>query len=285
VYAVRRVRSTIPIRRPDLALDEAIPRHWLADNAFASHFFDALSSTFPDGEAFFVRSVQHYRGSIDDPELRRAVSAFAGQEAQHRRQHDRHMALLLRSYPGLARRNRILARALQFLNRRLPHNSLVATAGLEHLTAIMARRLLGTGQHWSAAMDLRMARLWRWHALEESEHKSVSFEVLQCARPTHHQRVVVQIISTIWLVLEVSTRIVHMLRVDGLLFRRATWREGWSFLFGTGGFLRGLGPDYRRWYARDFHPDEVDDTPLVEHWRQELAGTYDVLRVVPNVAR
>jgi predicted metal-dependent hydrolase len=266
------VRPPIPIRRPALALSGAIPRHWLGGNAFASHFFDALSSTFPDGEAFFVRSVQRYRAEVADPELARAILGFAGQEAQHQKQHDRHLALLVESYPALALRNRIMARFLRFLNRRLPRNSLLATAGLEHLTAIMARRLLGSGQHWCERMDPRMAELWRWHALEESEHKSVAFDVMQRVAPSHLRRVAVQIQNTFWLAIEVLDRTLYMLWKDGLLFRRATWREGWSFLFGADGFLRGLGPDYLRWYARDFHPDEVDDAPLIARWRERVSA-------------
>jgi len=74
------------------------------------------------------------------------------------------------------------------------------------------------------------------------------------------------------LFLEVLDRTLYMLWKDGLLFRRATWRLGWSFLFGAGGFLSGLGPDYRRWYRRDFHPDEVDDAALIERWRARLSA-------------
>jgi predicted metal-dependent hydrolase len=165
-----------------------------------------------------------------------------------------------------------MARILHFLNRRLPLRSLVATAGLEHLTAIMARRLLGPGHHWSAQMDPRMAPLWQWHALEESEHKAVAFDVLARVAPIYRLRVAVQIVNTFWLVLEVLERIVYMLWKDGVLFRRATWREGWTFLFGAEGFLRGLGADYRRWFARDFHPDEVDDSALIARWRKQLGA-------------
>jgi hypothetical protein len=66
-------RAAIPVRRPDLALSPSVPRHWNGGRPFATHFFDALSSTFPDGEASFVRSVQHFRGRIEDPDLARAV--------------------------------------------------------------------------------------------------------------------------------------------------------------------------------------------------------------------
>ena len=50
-----------------------------------------------------------------------------------------------------------------------------------------------------------------------------------------------------------------MLYKDGLLFRLDTWRGGWRFLFGRDGLLRGVGADYRAWYRRDFHPDQIDD--------------------------
>ena len=49
------------VRRPAKRLSRDIRRHWYGGDAFASHFLDALSSTFPAGEAFFVRSVIRYR--------------------------------------------------------------------------------------------------------------------------------------------------------------------------------------------------------------------------------
>ena len=42
---------------------------------------------FPDGEDFFVRSVRHFRDQIADPELKRQVAGFIGQEAMHGREH------------------------------------------------------------------------------------------------------------------------------------------------------------------------------------------------------
>ena len=76
--------------------------------------------------------------------------------------------------------------------------------------------------------------------------------------------------NTVGLVFEIMDRTCYMLWKDGLLFRRATWKNAWRFLLGPDGFLRGLGRDYWRWYRRDFHPDEVDDTPLLERWRPRI---------------
>ncbi len=270
------VLAAIPVRRPDLELSREIPRHWNGGDAFASHFFDALSSTFPDGEAFFVRSVQRYRDRIDDPALRRAMQAFAGQEAQHRRQHAQHVELLLaQGYRGIETRNRWVRRGLELSARVAPLASLATTAALEHLTAILARRLLSEPERWCARMDPRMARLWLWHALEESEHKAVAFEVLRRVAPGRLRRALCQALNSAALVVETLDRTLYMLWKDGLLFRRETWRSGWRFLFGRGegaGFLRGLGADYAQWYRRDFHPDDVDDAPLIERGRARLAA-------------
>lgn len=266
-------RPDIPVRRPGLALTPEIPRHWYGGRPFASHFFDALSSTFPDGEAFFVRSVMHYRDRIDDPALARAVQGFAGQEAQHRQQHDAHVQLLLaQGYTGLATRNRLMRAALRVLGNHLPGVSLRSTAALEHLTAILARRLLGDPERWCGPMDPRMARLWQWHALEEAEHKAVAYDVLQRVTPSHARRCVAQLVESTLLAVEVLDRTAYMLWKDGLLFRRDTWRDGWRFLLGPDGFLRGLGAEWRAWFRRDFHPDDVDDAVIVTRGRELLAA-------------
>ena len=65
-----------------------LPRHFAADGDLISgHVIMALSSVFPDGEDYFVRSVRHYRDQITDPALKRQVAGFIGQEAVHGREH------------------------------------------------------------------------------------------------------------------------------------------------------------------------------------------------------
>src|ERR1700733_13064836 len=67
---------------------EHLPRAFAADGDLISgHVIMALSSVFPDGEDYFVRSVRHYRDQIDDPALKRQVAGFIGQEAVHGREH------------------------------------------------------------------------------------------------------------------------------------------------------------------------------------------------------
>lgn len=261
-------QDAIVARHPSFPDWSGLPRYWNRGEPFATHFLNALSSVFPPGEAFFVKSVLHYRDQLDDPELLARVRGFAGQEGQHSHQHDRHLDLLIsQGYTGLVRRNRIVDWMMQWSLRRMPKASLAGTAALEHLTALLARRILSEPERWTRGMDPQMAPLWLWHALEEAEHKAVAFDVLARVAPGRALRNIQLAQNTVGLFLEIFDRTVYMLWKDGQLFRRKVWADGMRFLFGREGFLRGHGADYWPWYRRDFHPDDVDDSGLIEACR------------------
>ena len=199
--------------------------------------------------------------------------AFAAQEGQHSHQHDRHVQMLLdQGYSAIAWRNRIMRRITRWSVERTPRLALAATAALEHLTALLARKLMSSPEQWTGDMDARMAPLWQWHALEEAEHKAVAFDVLARVAPSYGLRVFALTINTAGLFIEILDRTAYMLWKDGLLFRRAVWAGGFRFLFGRGGLLRGLGADYRGWYRRDFHPNDTDDSQLIAAWRPRVAA-------------
>src|SRR5580765_8876060 len=130
----------IPTRR--ISFDESlqeIPKHFAVDgDLILSHLAASLSAVFPDGEDFFVRSVRNFRDEITDPELKRQVAGFIGQEAVHGREHrafnDRLDQL---GYP-VKRFERLTEKGLAIRERLLSQKSnLAATAALEHYTATL----------------------------------------------------------------------------------------------------------------------------------------------------
>jgi hypothetical protein len=270
--ASRPDQTPIMVRHPDLDISADMPRHWYGGDAFATHFLDALSSVFPAGEALFVRSVLHYRNRTGDPALQSAVQAFAGQEAQHSRYHARHLDLLAaQGYPALRTLHVVADRAGRWLNRTLPRVCLAGTTAIEHLTALLARRILENDARFTRPMDPRMAALWRWHALEEAEHKAVAYDVLQRVAPGFALRVLLLVATTLGLFGEMFVRTGYMLARDGELLKARSWQSGWRFLFARGGLLRGHARAYFAWFRRDFHPAQNDDAPLIEAWRERVA--------------
>ena len=65
----------------------ATPRLWHGGRVEATAIYNALSTTFPAGEAFFVESVRAFRPGTP-PQLAAQIKGFTTQEAIHSREHD-----------------------------------------------------------------------------------------------------------------------------------------------------------------------------------------------------
>jgi predicted metal-dependent hydrolase len=61
-------------------------RWWHGGDAGRTAFFNALSSTFPVGEKFFMTAVRHYRDAAP-AQLRDQIDDFIFQESTHSREH------------------------------------------------------------------------------------------------------------------------------------------------------------------------------------------------------
>jgi predicted metal-dependent hydrolase len=180
--------------------------------------------------------------------------------------------LVQQGYPTIARFNDAADRQMRWANRHLPLWTLAETAALEHLTAIMARRGLSDPDYWASPMHEDMAPIWQWHAMEEAEHKSVAFDVFQQVSGSYPLRIVAMIAATLGLAFDNFIRWVYFTKRDGNLGKLKLWRDTWSFVMGSKGLYRQLIPDYVRWFRRDFHPDQQDDTALIEACQARLAG-------------
>jgi uncharacterized protein len=171
----------LPVRRDlQFPLDPHKACDWHPEGPAVSLFFNTLSLFFPHGERFFIHSVRHYRDRITDPELQQAVTAFIGQEAMHGREHEDYNALCHAAGLPVKRQEARVYRLLERAKRRFPALQLSVTIALEHLTAIMANALLSRPQLIDGA-DAHYKALWNWHALEETEHKAVAFDVYRAA--------------------------------------------------------------------------------------------------------
>jgi len=173
-----------PVRRDlHFPLDASRVKDWHGRGEHVSQFFNTLSLYFPEGEKFFINSVRHYRDQVKDPQLQEAVLGFIGQEAMHGREHRVYNEMLHEA--GLPAR-RIEEFSLQRLKMAhkifSPAMQLSMTIALEHLTAIMAADLLKNPEVM-AGSEPGYKRLWRWHALEETEHKAVAFDVWKTVMP------------------------------------------------------------------------------------------------------
>ncbi len=152
---------------------------WHEQGPYLTQFINAMSIFFPEGERYFIHTVRQYADRITDPELSKAVTAFIGQEAMHGREHDEYNRLLAEAGLPAEELEAHVAAFLNLLKTKLPASAqLSVTIAQEHFTAILSELVL-TDPRLIAGADRRLSSLWRWHALEETEHKAVAFDVYE----------------------------------------------------------------------------------------------------------
>jgi predicted metal-dependent hydrolase len=257
-----------------------LPRHFAKDgDLVSSHVLAGLSSVFPDGEDFFVRSVRHFRDQITDPVLKRQVAGFIGQESVHGREHrvlNDKLAEL--GYPT-KQVERLTKASLALRWRLLPAKSnLAVTAALEHFTATLAELLMTDEETRESIGHDAVKYLFLWHALEESEHKAVAFDVYRAVGGTERMRIwTMKVIRTAFL-LGALVELVVSLALDPETYKRGVLRRSLARLRGTRIVSRQLWEQLREYDRPGFHPDDRDTTELIERWRAELFGDEGALK-------
>jgi len=270
----------VPIRR--ISFEEslrALPKHFAADgDLILSHLAASLSSVFPDGEDFFVRSVRHYRDQITDPQLKRQVAGFIGQEAVHGREHrvlnDRLDEL---GYPT-KRFERITKKGLALRERVAPPASnLAATAALEHVTATLAELVLTSEETQELFGHDELRNVFLWHALEESEHKAVAFDVYKAVGGTERMRVLTMKLIRFGFVAGMALQVLISLLGDRATYQRGNLRRSWR-RFRRSPLLQGdLWRQLCDYDRPDFHPDDRNTDALVAEWQAKLFGAEGTL--------
>lgn len=265
----------VPTRRISFEASlQDLPKHFAADgDLILSHVAASLSAVFPDGEDFFVRSVRHYRDQITDPELKRQVAGFIGQEAMHGREHralnDRLDQLGYPTKPV----ERLTKWGLETRERIAPAKAnLAMTAALEHFTATLAELVLSSEETRALFGDNEVRNLFLWHALEESEHKAVAFDVYKAVGGGERLRRWTMNAMRFGFVVGMAAQVAIGLLLDRETYRRGKLRRSWKKFRKSPIVRRELWDQLKDYNRPDFHPDDRDATELVEQWRTELFG-------------
>jgi len=260
----------IPGRKMEFEFElDDIPKYWYGDDVFKSTFMNALSCLFPEGERMFMDAVRDHQHKISDPQLLQQIKGFIKQEAIHGHEHAQYNDFLKKwNYPidkimSFEKKEKI------WMKKWLPRkHRLAITCSLEHFTAIMAHQIL-TNPESTEGMHPQFKEMWRWHAVEETEHKAVAYDVYQQAVGSYWLRVITMINITVLFCLRTSIIQAIFLWKDGQLFNPKVWWKGFQFYFLKPGLVPTIFRDYLDYFRRDFHPWDHDNRELLGKWEEE----------------
>jgi len=246
--------------------ETATPRLWHGGRVEATAIYNALSTTFPAGEAFFVESVRAFREGAP-PKLADEIKGFTTQEAIHSREHDAFNKRATRSGYDLSKLEERVNWRLSITRSKPPIVSLAATMALEHFTAILAHQLLANPSHLAGA-EQETADLWRWHAVEEIEHKGVAYDTWVFATRDWSRwkrwkvKAKVMLYVTRNFVVDRTAGSLELMRQDGVTGLRA-WTTLLWYLWVRPGMFRKIAGAWIKFFLPGFHPWNEDDRSLL----------------------
>jgi len=268
-----------PVRRLRIDLARGFGRLWAGGDAYRTHFLNALSMSFPVGEQFFIDAVRKGISMLPadaQPDWAARQAGFIGQEATHRFVHGQFNAELARQ--GLV--NHWERWALWRIARGAhlhPVNHVAVTAALEHFTAVLANAVL-EHPRWLDDAEPDLALLWRWHAVEESEHKAVAFDLHRAMGGTQKRRLLWYLYVGLVFLIEANAQTAINLWRAGEWWKPRTAWQALRFLFFPGGlFWSTIGP-LLQYLRPGFHPDQIASARAGREWLLLNRAAYQVVR-------
>ena len=264
---------TITIRDRRFGRNAKPARWWANGDPVGTAWHNALSATFPRGEAYFIESVKANRAGAP-PRLEAEIRAFVRQEINHTREHLAFNRTAVEAGYDLDRIDARVAERLAMINARAPILNLAATMALEHFTAMLAHELLANPKHLHNGGEV--GAMWRWHSVEEIEHKGVAYDTwLHATRDwTKWKRWKVK---SLMMLVVTKTFLTHriddmlnLLAQDGLTGAKWKAKVLW-YLFGTPGMLRRISLAWAAFFLPGFHPWNHDDRKLIGKFDSEFA--------------
>jgi predicted metal-dependent hydrolase len=269
------------IRKVNFKFEKPFPKHWYNDNPIATHFMNAQHLAFPDGEKFFIRSVKAFAEVYkNNPELKKRVNNFIGQEGTHFAEHQKFWDIMESqdlqpmNFVNVFRStawNGLEKMARKYLNKNKFADKLCLsiTVGLEHYTAMLAESGI-LNKDITEKMPQEMKDLFMWHAAEEIEHKAIPFDVLKAVDDSYGLRIGGMAIATwgLWFYLGLGT--VILTAQDKDIKKTEIPKYTFEFISRFSNTFGGtISAQFGQYFQKGFHPDQIENYHLAE---ELLAG-------------
>ncbi|WP_340600573.1 metal-dependent hydrolase [Acinetobacter sp. HZNU-JH01] len=255
--------ASFPVRRMDYEFQD-MPKYWCNNEPTFTHYFTGLSTLFPEGESYFVRSVRALRAEVKNNEqLDRDIGAFIGQEAMHSKEHHAFHQSAQQYCLDPESLEKMTGIVLKAIERTFPKKwNLLVTVGLEHYTAVLVVEMMKDVNELMTDETIR--NLWLWHSVEETEHKAVAYDMYEYlygkGLDAYIPRIAIFTFSLAMITVMSTLYQVVLLKRDRQLFNLNSWRK---FMHHGREKYKVFIPKFLDYYRFDFHPNDTDESEIV----------------------
>lgn len=255
---------------------DSVPRHWMNGDPWSTAFFNSILAAVPDGERWVMQCVRKSLTLLQDPTVRKAAIAFIKQEHYHAREHDDMNHALIEQGVPLDQVERNFRRIRATLERLTPPDMhLSMMAAFEHFTATFASVFIDHPDMLDQS-DKKVAAMLYWHFVEETEHKSVTYDVFNDAVGSYPQRMIGMLIASAIFLPMVEGHMLYLLYKEKQLFNLRSMLKCLKLQIGREGLLTRLFSSYYLpYFSPKFHPWDDDNRSQIRKWKEVFEATGD----------
>ena len=115
-----------------------------------------------------------------------------------------------------------------------------------------------------------MQDLLFWHAVEESEHKSVAFDTFMSIEGDQKYLRWCQVYATLFFFHRIGWYTIKLLWWQKKMPSWKDFKGFWRFMTGKKGMFTGVQKNYFDWFIVGFHPCDHDNADLIDRWKTEF---------------
>lgn len=251
---------------------ENVSRYWFNNEPWTTHFMNSILAAVPDGERWVMRSASKQLKKLTHGEVRESAIEFIRQERTHAREHDQMNALITEQGVPMDKIEGVFKYIRKNLQHRLSEDmqSSIAAA-FEHFTAILSEVFLENPELFKDTDPLLRAMLY-WHFIEETEHKSVSFDVFTDSTgagfESYIKRVQGMLLATaVGLPILLGNYSYLLIKDRQLLNLVSAARSINTLWLSPGPMKKVLLEGYAPYFFPSFHPWEADNRETIQVWK------------------
>ncbi len=258
----------------DLHFDVAnIPKYWVNNDPWTTHWWNAILAAVPEGERWVMQAVRRNISKLDTPEIRKAAVDFIKQEHYHAREGDVLNDALRKQGVAIDEVESGFLKIRGIIEKYFSDDmQLSMVAAFEHFTGTISAVFV---EHPDLlkSMDPAVASMMAWHMVEETEHKSVSYDVFQDAGGSYPKRIAGLAIATVVFLAMTEYQRLYLVYKDGQLFNWRSALKALSFQFIYPGMMRRLAGRYLQYYLPSFHPWDDDNRAEIQSWKRTFRAS------------
>lgn len=260
------MNSSITPRSIKFEFKNKYPKYWFDNDPVKTYYGNVLAAYIPYAERFIITNVKSYKSIIKSEKLLEDVNNLLKQEGYHAREHFKYLNKVIKPhYPNLRIPTYKPLMLFLFLLMGTKKTKLSMTAAGEFFTATLSEMFL-KDPSLTKGIPEELLEFWRWHFIEEIEHRSVAFDLLQEAGCGYFMRIYGFLLSCLFYLMAVGHTYIKLAKQDKRLFSIKFYFNTFVYLWIKPGLFRRSILPYARYLKPFFHPSHVKNDHLIKEW-------------------